>query len=915
MCHTRYAIGPIASKPHSKAPAISCLPCSPECVTKKSITQDGSHAHAYKTPRMVDVAAAKRANDATWQNRLSRFVIKEFFWDRVSQPKETPVKLSERPFKRIDDIHKKIDSKISLGIYGDIVSWERRRAGPGLPRPPKLMDPRLSFMTTLDSVLKSSISSEPMSFARNGMLLDDEDEAFGREVAAVEFYESVLLSHNEDFNLQYEIQKNFSYVKYCNVSGTIIALIQLNSLIQFNGETVFGIEKSDGVNTLLNLLSSEVTSIQRAALGILKKLCSLLFFGKMVVGLGGLETLSKLVLNGIEGVNFMTVELLASLSYLRETRVIAFRNNLIKNVICLLGKLLTESRFYESGKRRTELRSFSTSVKESIIGATLCALHTLGRMGSFRPNIELMREAGLIPLLIEFLSSTQNEIVDATYQVLTVCMHDEAVRKSSLSLNLVKNFLEASKSADTAVRISSAFAMAVCLVEPDAREEFNKVGGYVVYFRTAQQEVAVLRAALESSWLDEQEPLGDGDRATSIWHALKSHKTTHRSTSISSFYSIKRQPMPRMMQATDVPAQHLNLLRSQLDVLAAFMEEPVYTEILAAIGFKGVLTDLLTIFTPPIMTHIPPGYSLSPKMTKLEKLEKTTISILRCLTKINASLSPKSQPSADVSEHLVGLLSLWRSSILEPSIETVISLTANKAALKHLLGRHVFRIIFSLAFHKEAATQALALHAASKIIHEAPNKTAILRPISCSLEKLCVLIFSIIKRIDAGCKPRERTNLESILEWAFAFIAELGCLTFYRTLMIDLGVTKLLFSYLCEAKSTDCKRTLTQALQYTASGAMGNETIIGERQLTTLFTFLQPLCEALQRAAARVISALWLLPETGKRLKQLGMSKMLIQMLGSGVRELQLPAAVTICRMSLRFKDTDENQSPNQPNV
>ncbi|KAL7065577.1 hypothetical protein AAHC03_04665 [Spirometra sp. Aus1] len=856
----------------------------------------------------ANAAAEEEIKYSFWERRLDEYVAK-----CLSAGLTRAHRQSGRAYRGIDEIRRAVSSNFHRGTYTDAVSYDRMRSTQRRPGS-RLREKKKYANNDLCNLTRYGTAKETLVFATDTSPSSSqyaETPDIDHDVAIREFYERILLAKKcpaEQSNQLRELKKYFDYVRECNANGVIIALLNIHTHIDCNMDTIMALESSEGITVLLNLLGADVPRVQKAVIKVLLKLCKTIYFARLVVGLGGLPSLARLLSSNAEGVCYQAAEVLAQLAYLKETRTIAYRTHLISELVCLLGRLVSDvEQFYAPTKIPLEdgvetedeqvLKLPAQMVK--VVAATASVLKTISRLAMHSPNIELIRRAGAVPLAMQLLSCPEIEILVPAYHFLSICAKEDVNRKTIITGDSLTTFLKASEHPNVMLRVNSTKVISMCLLEESVREDFLRRNGSTGFFHAIKRESNVVKSIMSSSWLSE-DPF-DTKMLIAVAKVAPSKDENHTTSGV-----LTSIDMENSLEAHsgDMNAKHILLLSSLLDALTAFTEDKKYTENLAELGLTRELINLISLLTPHIHNHYQVPCVISPKLLKLKKIECCAASALKCLSKFEQS--PASLQVLDNDPALIrtvsDLLTLWNSSVLEPSIGVVATLTAHRGILIKLLDAHIFRVVLSLSEHPAIAIKAAALKAAYRLLQQAPDKKAILRPVASSLHHLVTMLRDLAEQGRNTVEKQKKAILEEVTRWGFSFIAEMEQVTLYRTILTDLGVTRLLIGYLDQATTTDSCLALVRALRYASEGLSKCSGVLTEKHLARLFSFLKPPHEELQRTAGHVIYTLDQQPVISRRMKDLGLSNLLIQMLGSGIRELQLAAATTICKMKLKFK-------------
>ncbi|VDL98856.1 unnamed protein product [Schistocephalus solidus] len=855
----------------------------------------------------ANATAEEEIKYSFWERRLDEYVTKCLSGGLTRAHRQ-----SGRAYRGIDEIRRAVESNFHRGNYTDAVSYDRMRATQG--RPGSRLGERKKYANDLCNLTRYGTAKEMVVFATEispSSSQDTETPDLDRDVATREFYERILLAKKstvEQSTQLRELKKYFDYVRECNANGVIIALLNIHAHIDCNMDTIMALESSGGITVLLNLLGADVPRVQKAVIKVLLKLCKTIYFARLVVGLGGLPSLARLLSSNAEGVCYQAAEVLAQLAYLKETRTIAYRTHLISELVCLLGRLVSDvEHFYVlmkvplgcGAQTETEQVLKLPAHMMKVVAATASVLKTISRLAMHPPNIELIRRAGAVPLTIKLLSCPEIEILVPAYQFLSICASEDVNRKTIIGGDSLATFLKASEHPNVMLRVNSTKVISICLLEESVREDFLRRNGSTTFFHAIKRESNVVRSIMSSSWLGE-DPF-DPRMHIAVTKAASAKDETHTTSGVIAPMDIEGS---LEAQSGDVNAKHILLLSSLLDALTAFIEEKKYLENLAELGLTRELINLISLLAPHILNHYQVPCVISPKLLKLKKVECCATSALKCLSKFEQS--PASLRMLDSEPTLIqtvtDLLTLWNSSVLESSIGVVAALTAHSGILDKLLNAHVFRVVLSLSQHPAMAIKVAALKAANRLLQQAPDKKAILRPVASSLHHLVRMLRDLAEQSQNTREKQTKARLEEVTRWGFSFIAEMEQVTLYRTVLTDLGVTRLLIGYLDQASTPESCLALVRALRYASEGLSKCSGVLTEKHLARLFSFLKPPHEELQRTAGHVIYTLDQQPVISRRMKDLGLSNLLIQMLGSGIRELQLAAATTICKMKLKFK-------------
>ncbi|VDM23300.1 unnamed protein product, partial [Hydatigera taeniaeformis] len=418
-----------------------------------------------------------------------------------------------------------INHRVLLGDFQDTVSRSRRaaeredfrnlsvhHAGGGEKEDDKRWQAGLRDGKTgsaIKDVVGSAITLEEVSS-------EEEEE----EVRRMEFAESILLNHGESrITFTYlQFLKYFRYFLATNRQGTLITLIYIRHMNLRSKEVAQAFEASHCTTLLLNLLSVDDPPVQIAAMRVLDKASTFIYFARLIVHLGGVRPL----LNNLHHPNIhmkrSAGRIIGNLCVLKKVRVLLARMDAIKPIVCLLNentkKIVTMHTDYERKVRmalafntspENDLRVKINRLKQQVdsnrrmtdsllrvLGVILCAVskNAEGRLA--------LRQTGIVSVFAVLIPLARSDILEHIMSTLQACCVDAYFRIAILTEGILPHLLDLLQNSTLAVKLPCTLTLAQCANERAIREGIRKMNGLDTIVRMLRWELKNANGALDS---------------------------------------------------------------------------------------------------------------------------------------------------------------------------------------------------------------------------------------------------------------------------------------------------------------------------------------------------------------------------------------------------------------------------------
>ncbi|VDK39708.1 unnamed protein product [Taenia asiatica] len=350
-----------------------------------------------------------------------------------------------------------------------------------------------------------------------GVSSEEEEE---EDVKRMEFAESILLNHGESRITYTYLQflKYFRYFLATNRQGTLITLIYIRHMNFRSKEVAQAFEASHCTTLLLNLLSVDDPPVQIAAMRVLDKVSTFIYFARLIVHLGGVRPL----LNNLHHPNIhmkrSAGRIVGNLCVLKKVRVLLARMDAIKPIVCLLDentkKITQMNTDYERKVRmalafnmspenvlRAKINRLKQQVDSSrrmtdsllrVLGVVLCAVskNAEGRLA--------LRQTGMVSVFAVLIPLARSDVLEHIMSTLQACCVDTYFRIAILTEGILPHLLESLQNSTLAVKLPCTFTLAQCANERAIREGIRKMNGLDTVVRMLRWEIKNTNGALDS---------------------------------------------------------------------------------------------------------------------------------------------------------------------------------------------------------------------------------------------------------------------------------------------------------------------------------------------------------------------------------------------------------------------------------
>ncbi|EUB55755.1 Armadillo repeat-containing protein 4 [Echinococcus granulosus] len=436
---------------------------------------------------------------------------------------DAPVSPSGPVIRGVHGIQAHINHRVLLGDFQDTVSRTRRAAE------------RLEFRNRAvhhailkkeeedkrwgDGIREEKTESGTKDAVRSMMLgeMSSEEE---EDVKRMEFAESILLNQGESRITYTYLQflKYFRYFLATNRQGTLITLIYIRHMNFHSKEVAQAFEASHCTTLLLNLLSVDDPPVQVAAMRVLDKVSTIIYFARLIVHLGGVKPLLTNLHHPNIHMKRSAGRIIGNLCVLKKVRVLLARMDAIKPIVCLLDentRKITEIHADYERKVRMTL-AFNTSPENAlraklnrleqqvdssrrttdsllkVLGVVLCAVskNAEGRLA--------LRQTGIVSVFAVLIPLAHTDVLQHVMSTLQACCVETYFRIAVLTEGILPHLLESLRNSTLAVKLPCTFTLAQCANERDIREGIRKMNGLDTIVRMLRWELRNANGALES---------------------------------------------------------------------------------------------------------------------------------------------------------------------------------------------------------------------------------------------------------------------------------------------------------------------------------------------------------------------------------------------------------------------------------
>ena len=815
------------------------------------------------------------------------------------------------------DIQANINRRVAQGDFQDIVSCDRRASERLAHRGRTQRRKGKSGLGESEYQWKSDTKS--MLAMLEDVSSDEE------EVKRMEFAESILLTPGES-RISYNYLQFLKYFRYflaTNRQGTLIALIYIRHMNFRSKEVAQAYEASQCTTMLINLLSVDDPPVQIAAMRVLEKVSTFVYFSRLIIHLGGLKPLLDNLHHPNIHMKLTAGRIIGNLCVLKKVRVLLARMDAIKPMVCLLDENTKKvAEIHNDYDRRVRmLLTFNTgSEKElkakirkleqkansnrrltdsllKVLGVVLCAV-------SKNPEGRLaLRQAGIVSVFATLIPLAHSDVLEYVMSAMQVCCVDTYFRIGIITEGILPHLLTCLRNSTLPVKLPCTFTLSQSANEHAIREGIRKLNGLDTIARLLRWELKNSNGALDNirtTWMARGQTFDEEGFVNSLLRVKERPDAKpgghHQKVTFSMQKGgASKNPRNEMTSEQRERAQALGVLHETLlvGITELIWKASLSSENVAVFQDKQVYSDLVRLVNELPRLFGPfrrPATTASAKLNGLDRAEKV---VLNCLHAISVAAQSKEILNF-VGKSPQGIkpwIVLLRLAVTNLIAATCISL---RVLLQHRKLREQFinfgglRILFAYVAREGNEGRSEALRTFEACLANSNDVRVLLKP----LINVPHTIVSFISSMSVA----ESTQIA-----ALDSIAQMARDENTLAIMSDLGVIEGLARILSGAYSEELKTSVVRAIA--ACSYFGeNSDYLGRANCIPMLASIirSPIGERssqLRDAAVRALYGVSHVPANALRIWEADICGTLTEMAGSADIRVQEAAAGIISNM------------------
>ncbi|VDQ11401.1 unnamed protein product [Trichobilharzia regenti] len=664
-------------------------------------------------------------------------------------------------------------------------------------------------------------------------------------------------------SISYDLKKLFTYIIVTNEQATLICLLTVNNIIsKLGSESIQGLEKSNAIIILLNLLEYNKTTIQLATLKIFSHLFETLYFRRLSLHYGIVDILTELITStNNDELVYETVELFASLCILKESHHLFSNIKTIKCLTNLLNKtkchLMKNHNICQNFKNRCLNESRFKKSEGHFIGGFInmhyqlieLLVFILSKISEDKRNRELIYNSNILhclTMLIKF--DGEEELTVPILKLLENCSIDLKFCKLIVEEEedgiLVKYVIDCLQSRIIYVEIQSLQCLYHLMKNHKVMTtHLNSSNFQHTLYSKLNVQFDNLVQLIQSGYLNsEDNKLDDDDEEILV--------SENENSSESDEY-LKRREMTALhnsfiyksnlfSKSTTKQMTILYSLHAILCVISRYLDREFDLNSVKYQSLLDLVISIVSMILPYMFIYKLPKCPLSLHLHKFVLLEKIMSSALQCLSRLiqREDISQRLKLKSDVVEGIIQLLKHTSIEIVISTLNTVKSMSQNAYLLKLCTQNSSFRYIYSHCFHKNSNVQKIALWTTYYCLNRVENRYELICPIMSSLG---YLIKSLL-RLSQKLIETTLTNSKDIEEFIYAHcsvINEICFITIGRNILEDYGFALLNIKLLQIVNCEKLKCNLIQLIRHFHAQAKTLELFRDEENLSVILEYLR----------------------------------------------------------------------------